>query len=290
VASDRLLSLREVLSKPPFQRQGITQLLKGVYAGSFTSPNFTHTIPGDYWERLVSVAATLTTSATAGSRDVNLQYIDGDGFIFNLSSVLNNIGPSETISAYGDLNYTAPVGLYGGVTGSGTITSPGAGVNIAVTSAIPAGSYQVTVAFELSGTVAAGTDNNNISLGCSGGTPAAVTLENNIGTNEQIFGPIAFYNPGNAFTLKTIAAGTSGSVYSATITAVQSSTGAEFTIPDFTLKSGWGVQLAIVGAQTGDTIGSVGLLVERYASNFANGGEAEEQDAWLRELIHRSGG
>lgn len=104
------------------------------------------------------------------------------------------------------------------VSNDGTVTSPGAGATIASIPAasLPAGTYNVTVDFTLSGTVGA-VDNNNIQLVYGSQT---FTLDNNIGVGEQTFGPIQIISNGaSALTLKAIAAGTVGSIYTATIIA-----------------------------------------------------------------------
>lgn len=115
----------------------------------------------------------------------------------------------------------------------GSVTSPAAFANLASISPIPAGTYEVTVDFELSGTVAA-TDNNNIRIVSPGGTPSPILLDNNITTGEQTFGPFVMQTNGGAISLQTSTnAGTAGSVYSGTIIATpvaQNSNGTPFTL------------------------------------------------------------
>lgn len=44
--------------------------------------NFTHTVPGDAWERLIALAFTLTTDSNAANRIVTVAYADQSGHTF----------------------------------------------------------------------------------------------------------------------------------------------------------------------------------------------------------------
>jgi hypothetical protein len=105
---------------------------------------------------------------------------------------------------------------------SGSITTPTASQAIATISAtnfVPLTEYQVYVAFNMAGTPAQGTDNNNISIVLNGG---GHVLANDITTGIQNFGPFEFTtsaSPANV-NLDAVAAATAGAIYSATIWAV----------------------------------------------------------------------
>lgn len=104
------------------------------------------------------------------------------------------------------------------LTNDGSVTSPGAGGIIAQLLNVPKGIYNAYVYFNIAGTVAQGTDNNNIFLFVSGGTPNTSTLDNEIVAGPQPFGPILISTPGGAAVqVKANVAGTVGSIYAATL-------------------------------------------------------------------------
>lgn len=108
---------------------------------------------------------------------------------------------------------------------SGTVTSPGALANIVTIGAgsLPAGSYDVTIIFNIAGTVAQGTDNSNVKF--TGTAGPNVTLDNTIAAGNQTFGPFQVTSNGaQNLQVATINAGTAGSIYSATIIAVPTGT------------------------------------------------------------------
>ena len=274
------------MAAPPTRRRGITQLVKtGVLSAT---PTLTRIIPGDYWDRLLSLAFTVNLSATAGLRSLAVNYTDGDGYIFNATPIGFDLGPSYTGSFYGDLSFTPTLPVGPTVQGEGTATTPAAGATIATTAAPIPGQYNVTVTFTMAGTPAQGTDNNNIQITSAGGSPATIVLDNGIGAAEQTFGPFAMYSNGSAFAVKSIALATTGAIYSAEIEAVPSGTQSGFTLPDLTMESGFTYQIAIGGNQAGDTITNAGFLLERYSSNFANGGMRDEEDRLLRLALAES--
>lgn len=290
--SDILGSLHQRMAAPPTRRRGITQLL------SITPPalgaNLVRSVPGDYWERLLSISFTLTTSATAGQRSLFLNYATGDGTIWNSTAIAEGVGSSVVTNQYGDLAYTSASQTLQSAEAEGSLTSPTAFTNIAASPTLPPGEYVVYVVINMSGTLAAGTDNNNVRL-TVGGT-AFETFDNNIGPAPQPFGPINV----NLATTGTIIvqtggnAGTTGAVYSATLNIQAAVQQNEFTIPDLTFEPGWQMQITVGNIQAGDQLSGINMLLERYSSNFANGGMRDEEERWaraeLREAIRGSWG
>jgi hypothetical protein len=97
-------------------------------------------------------------------------------------------------------------------------TSPGAGTTIATTGVLPAGTYSVNVNFNIAGTPAQGTDNNNITLHLNGAV--YTILPNDIATGQQTFGPFLLTTNGvNAIQVVTNNAATAGAIYAAMVSA-----------------------------------------------------------------------
>lgn len=279
----QLGSIRQLLSDPPLNRRGTFYPFKvpAVTAGN----NFTWTIDGGYWERLLALSFSFTASATPDNRAVTWQLTDGDGAIFNQVQVLPLVTASQT--ATGVLDFTIPVTSQTQESNSvyGTQTSPAALTTIATTPRLFPGAYQLSWIVELQGTVAAGVDNDNFGF-YSGATqlfrsvnPAAV------GSYQQETTDFIVTTAGQ-YTLKNIAAATAGAVYSGelVITPIDQIFG-EGQLPDETIPAGWSWSLQVSNIQAADQLTAVNFIIERYASDFANGGEQLEREAWLRRII-----
>jgi hypothetical protein len=103
-------------------------------------------------------------------------------------------------------------------TNTAPTTSPGATATIATLTPSPAGTYQVEVVTNVGGTVAA-IDQANLTL-TAGATIAR--LANGTGSASSNFGPFQFILGGSTtVTVATVAAGTVGSIYGATIIATR---------------------------------------------------------------------
>jgi hypothetical protein len=280
---DTLGSLHQRMAEPPTRRRGITQLIVGTIpaAGS----NYTRTIPGEYWERPISLAFTYTAGAASAIRSVAYNILDGDGHIINQTQIATGIIASSSFTAYGDLQITSPITPGVSPNAEGSLTSPGAGATIAGTAVLPAGEYLVTVEANLAGTLVQGTDANNLQLVNSGLT-FSERIDNSIQVGTQTFGPYVVELPaGNSIQLDTVGAGTTGSIYSGSLIIQPTTYQGSFTFPDITLQSGWQQQIAVGNIQAADTLTAIYLLTERYSSNFANGGMRDEEERELRHLI-----
>jgi hypothetical protein len=109
-----------------------------------------------------------------------------------------------------------------GIEGKGSVTSPGAGAAIESINAtnIPYATYQVNWSVELAGTISS-TDQDNVRLQFGSTTLLGAEMEGAVGVYPQP--PVTITVPqGSAVALavKTIAAGTAGSVYSAQISLI----------------------------------------------------------------------
>ena len=245
--------------------RGWPQLLKGVQPAA--GANYLRPVDGGYWERLVSLAFNLTTSAAVADRTVALNMLDGDGNIFNQTLIASAIPAGVSLSEYGDLSQPTSVQTAESPAFTGTQTSPAAGTVIAGSSVaqMPAGEYSVTVYFQLAGTVAQAVDANNIQLLL--GTDV-INLDNNISTAEQQFGPFTMLATGaNSISLKNIATATTGAIYSATIQVNATLQQAGFQFPDLLLKSGYSFQIVVGNIQAADQISGILLYLERYPSS-----------------------
>lgn len=250
-----------------------------------TGGGFTRAVPGDYFERLISLAFQLSTSAVAGTRTLSVNYTDGDGFIFNLVPLSNEIGPSQTITAYGDLSGVTPVQVPESHQAEGSVTSPALDTTLA-TVTLPSGGWTLQWQVQLAGTLAAA-DRNNIGLYQA---DALLLAAINGIVVDQIYPqePVQVQVPvgGATFNIETIAVGTVGSVYSAQLLAIPANVSQlQVQLPDFLLRSGWQHVIALGGAQAGDAITGLGLLLERYPSDLASGPRPVGPDHWLHAAI-----
>lgn len=228
--------------------------------------SYLRTIPAEYWERVLSLAFTLTTSAAAGIRTLALAYQDGDQFTFNLVPISNEIGPSQQLTGYADLASVTPVQAPSSHDTENSVTAPAAG-GVITSLALPSGGWTLAWQVQLAGTPAAA-DANNFQLRQG----AAVLLESiNPGA---VGGPwpqdsIEVQIPVGGATVSVNAngVGTAGAIYSAQLVASPANVmQLQVQIPDFILKSGWQLALQLGGAQAGDQISALGLLVERFPS------------------------
>lgn len=283
--SDTLASLRQVLAAPPLRRRGIAQLLAPATPAAAT--NYIHTVPGDYWERLLTASFTFTASSTAARRTLALNFADGDGNIFNQTQIAGNIIQNIVTTQYGDLSQVNPIQGGTALTIEGSVTTPAANGAIASLTPLPAGTYFVTAVVNMAGTLVQATDANNIKL-YNGGLTLYANLDNNIGSAPQTFGPFECQVPsGGSIIAAAINLSTTGSIYSVSLNAVPASQQGSFQFPDLTLETGWQIQIAVGNAQAADQISGVQLLLERYASNVANGGLEDEQERWLRKVLRQ---
>ena len=281
--SDTLSSLRQLLSSPPLQRRGVQQAFK-VPAVTAGQP-FTHTVDGGYWERLIAVTFNFAASATVANRGLQWQQLDGDGSIFNYVQVVPVVTANQSV--LGTLDFTLPVGAQSQQSQSayGSATTPSALTSIATTPTLQPGTYNVGWTVELGGTVAAGTDNDN--FGVYSGTTQLERSINEAAANTYPQQSFEIVLPAaGTLILKNIAAGTAGAIYSGelVVTPVDQVFG-EGQLPDIVLPAGFGWEIQVLNIQVGDQLTNVNYIVERYASDYANGGMSDETDRWLRRAI-----
>lgn len=289
-AEHRLADAKRMLAYPPGFRRGIPQLIKPVQPAA--GANFTYKISSDYWERLLTLAFTFTSGTNGFQRNISVALQDGDAYTFDQIGIVSGIQNAYASSFFGDLQPVSSSLAQSGLQGEGTQAAPAANTTIAFVTSTSGGTYSVTTIVTLSGTLAAGTDNNNIQL-FNGGALSYGQLNNSIQLTPQTFGPTLITVPaGGTIAARNTLAGTAGSVYSVSIVANLVTGANQFTLPDLILPSGFQVAINVAGIQATDQISAIGLFVERYGSKYAHGGYEADEREFLYELAERemSGG
>lgn len=270
-------------SKPPYLRHQFTdwRTLIAPAAGA----NFPYLVSGSYWERIVGLTFQYVTSASGAARVPFLAYQNGDGFAFLQIPIAGVITTSKTIQCYADIfgrPYTTGLASQSAY---GTATTPAAGTSLASISPVEPDDYTVEWTVELSGTVAAGTDNDNFGL-FQGATLLAQSV------NPAVVGqypqqPVDVnVSSAGSLVVKNINAGTAGAVYAASETIIPASSSNTYAqLPDVIMPSGHTLLIGVTNIQAGDQISQVGVITERYSSNYAEGQTEADREEWLRSLI-----
>lgn len=109
----------------------------------------------------------------------------------------------------------------GSVSGYGTVTAPAASGTIALVGSLPAGTYNVTVLYYLSGTVTAA-DTDNFKLVANSISVAHLPCPASAASGEQVLQFSMTIDLASAnITLQALAAGGVAAVYTATITVTK---------------------------------------------------------------------
>lgn len=276
--------LRSLMGKPPGLRRGFTSLVKPPAPAAGSS--FLYTVSDQYYERIVALTFGLTTSAAVANRSVAVNYQDADGFTFTQVPVWSVINASMTLSAFGDLSGVSPVGAPESLINYSSAAAPGAGATITFVTGVPAGNWYVQWTVEVSGTLAAGTDNDNVRLTTSGGVSERAIYPAVAGSYPQQ----PFYTDSQSlgsFVASAIGAATAGSTYAVSIVVSPVSTfGAQLELPDLILKPSWQVQIAVANVQAADQLSAIGIYTERYSSEYASGTLLRDLED-LAELLGR---
>lgn len=285
ITEGKLSDRRTLLAYPPELRRGYTEIVP--VAQPAAGANLIYPIGSTWWERIISIAITLTTSATQAFRSLAIAYADNNGAVFNSTLVAAGIPASQQFTVYGDLWGVSPVETPAGASAEGSLTSPAANAAIATTETLQPGLYTATVQIEMSGTLTAGTDNNNTQLVLGGGQ--TYPLDNGIQAGPQVFGPFDF-EVTTAGTVKVSVganAGTTGSIYSAQLTITPQTVQAGVQLPAFIMKSGWQLQVQMFTTQAADQLGPATIVTERYPSDFATGSLFDDEEDQLRRVVRQ---
>jgi hypothetical protein len=282
LTQDTLADLFTLMSHPPRLRRGNTRLAKPPNPAA--GAGYTYPVTSDFWERIVSVAFTLTTAAGGAARSVALELTDADGFVFNASPAVSYLGPSSAITCYADLETAVAAPGAASASGEGSVTDPGAAAVIASAGVLQPGIWDVAGEVYLSGTVTAA-DANNMAVAIAGTNTIDIAYPGQAGVPAAFNGQIEL-SAAHTVSVNAIAAASgAAAVYNASFTATPSSSaGAQASIPDITLKSGYSLQVAVAGIQAGDQLSGIGILAERYPSNWADGSLAADEESQIRHL------
>ena len=284
----RFADVSRLMPSPPGLAHGFEQLVKATQPAAGAS--FTRTIQNDAWERIRAITFQLVTSAAAGNRQVLLNYADGDGFIFDQTPASQIVGPSGTVTGF--LSNRSPTAgpQLGSLQAEGAVTNPGLAGTIASIAAVPAGVWQAAVTVFLSGTVTVA-DQDNMALAFGGAANPVIAYPGVVNT-PVTFTEVIELPAAHAVTVQAIAAASGVSaVYNAELVLTSSAGIAYYAnIPDHVLKSGYQVQLTVNGIQAGDQLSGIGILTERFPSDYAVGGIEDEEHRMLRALWALVGG
>lgn len=90
------------LLEPFSYNRGYRRLIAGVTPAA--GANYTHTVPGDAWERLIAIQFLLTTSSTTADRLVTIDYAPKGGSVFlsDGAAVLVEASSTQTFNGSND--------------------------------------------------------------------------------------------------------------------------------------------------------------------------------------------
>lgn len=251
---------------------GVTKLFK--LPTPAAGGGFTRLIPPEYWERILSLAFNLVTSAAAGTRSLAVVFQDQDGNIFNLTPISNEIGPGQNITAYADLASVTPVAVPASHQAEGTQTSPAAATTI-VSLALPSGGWTLNWLVQVAGTVGA-PEVDNFQL-VSAGNLLDTSINGNVVGQPYQQQPSQVQIPigGATVLVRNNVLATVGAVYAAQLVATPANVpAAQVQLPDFLMHSGWQWGIQLGGAQAADQLSGLLLLAERFTSDTAGGYQA----------------
>lgn len=245
--------------------RGWPQLLKGVPPAAGAS--WTRTVPGEYWERPLALAFTFTSGSTVTPRSLAMNYLDGDGNIYNQTQIAAGVPAGIVVSQYGDLTTVSPIQGGSTLAAEGSVTTPAATTALCSVALLPAGTYLVTATVNLAGTLVQATDANNIRIDNASSVVYEV-LDNDIASFPQTFGPYSIEIPAaSTIRVANVGAGTTGSIYSASLAITPATYQGGFQFPDILMKSGHQLQVAVGNIQAADQLSGIFLLAERYPSS-----------------------
>lgn len=280
---DTLADAHALMALPPGLRRGNTRLLTG-QPNPAAGANLAYPISNDYWERVLSVFAVLTTSAVAGVRVPSLTYVNADGTPFATVPLDLAVPASSAVTISADVFGSSSPVAGPSAAGEGAVTNPAGGATIAATAAVPAGTYTVSGTVYVSGTVTAA-DGNNMQVTGTGAAPVKLAYPGVASTVATFTATITTTGAGTIQVVAIGAASGAAATYNASIVVTAVAAGAvRALLPGFILRSGWAVQLNIAGIAAGDQISSVAILAERYPSNWAIGSLGSDEEQQHRDL------
>ena len=281
-----LADLHTLTAHPPTLRRGHTELIKPANPAANTS--HVHQVDPAWWERILAVTASVHSSGTNGLRSLSLDYADADGFVFDSLPLLGTSLSSVTTVGYADQSAPAQAAPSPSLSIFGTSTDPAANTAIAELFSVQPGTYQVVADVFVSGTVTAA-DGANMQIICPGLPNVVIAYPGVAGVLGTVSIVITLLASGNVSITNPVAASGAAAVYNASLTATPiAGKSPRSCLPDVMLKPHWSLTVNATGLQTNDQITNIGILTEKYPSNWADGAlgaDEERQARWLAEAI-----
>lgn len=285
----RLDTITSLMSNPPELRRGNSYVKANLK--SVTGATWYYNIGADYWERVISLVATIVTSSTAGIRQYVFACFDGDNNAYAAVPLSVGIGPSQIAQVAATIGVPGITVAQGdALETEGRVVAPAAGAAIA-TVALTGGDWQVWWEVQLDGAAAAA-DENNFGL-YSGANLIATSVNPPAAGGPYLQNPqtaqIAF--SGANLAVKAIGAGTAGIGYTASLSATPGGNVTSYSyLPDIVQQSGYSCAIETINGAAGDVVGPVSLLTERYPSNKARYDKIEVSDELLALIALATGG
>jgi hypothetical protein len=284
-----LAGLRQLMTAPPGIRVGNTTLIKPPNPPASTPYVFTNS--SDYWVRITAATFTLATLANQGAvRNTCPQWADADGFVYAQSPSYETLQDGMTVPWFGALQQPAAIGpTYPVVEGSTQLQN-----GQPLVTNIQEG--ESLTGFDLSGLPPTAPSTTTVQItNTLGGVLTWAWPQPVAGPQPLIVrfpGPIPPLNATTPITFTVTSAATVGNfalnTYGAFVPPF--SFGIMGPMPDVILKPGHTWTTFIQGMVAGDQISNVGLLLERYPSDFASGARAANEEAVISQYLATHGG
>lgn len=232
--------------------------------------NFTRAVPGQYWERLLSVTFTIAASAVASSRTPVVQLMDHNGSILSQSPGAPDVEAGDSVTAFLSPGQQIVTGGALSTSATNVVTSATAG-QVITTLTLPGGRYNIAWQLAIGGTVGA-PEQNNMALNANGVQIAVAELKGAAASPTPQPNMVVDIPAGGAtVTITAVANATVGAQYFGQLTAtpIQGQTWYA-PILDTVMPSGWQVGIAINGIQAGDQISNIGMLVQRFPTSYTS--------------------
>ena len=280
---DTLADRHSLMGHPPRLRRGTTWVIKGQPAPA-AGAGLVLAVPNDWWYRVLAIGFTFTADATVQYRTVGITYADGDGTVMAQVPALPLVYANQALAVQASLWPARTEPAPQSANSQGTAPAPGAFGTVCSLLALPAGTWTMGWQVEVTGAVAAGTDNDNMQLAGGGRTFSRAAYPAVAGLYPQQ--PVTFVLPApTTINLQSVGAATAGTTYGGSMIATPAAPyPAQPQLPDMVLKSGMQVALTAGNFHGGDQISNVVVTVERYPSNWADGSLGADEDRQYRQL------
>jgi hypothetical protein len=280
-----LADIHQLMPRPATLGRGFTRVT--AEASPAAGAGFAHTFGPDFWQRVVAVSFTFTTSAAAGNRYPQISYTDANSNLIYQMAATPAVNGGQAVAVAADLGQTAafPASESASATGNATAVTAGQAI---VTLALTQGDWVINWEVIFSGTTGAA-EVDNCQLQQAGAAVANSINGNSAGQQYvQLAQQVQIPAAGAAMTINAIANGTATARYNVTIVATL--TGSQLfnpRLPDLVMRPGWAFNVTAAGIQAGDQLSALVTTRERYSSTWADGSLAEDGERMWRLLRDR---